>query len=59
LQDIIDDHPATAAAPEALYWTGVSRYKATGDSAALKETATQFKQRYTDSEWAKKAAVWG
>lgn len=57
-RSIVDQLPDAAAAAEALYWTGVSKYKASGDAAALKETAAQFEQRYRDSEWAKKASVW-
>jgi hypothetical protein len=51
-------YPDTDAAPEAQYWEGVSRYKATGDAAALRETAQRFAERYSDSTWAKKASVW-
>jgi len=57
-EDVVENHGKTAAAPEALYWSGVARYK-TGDKGALKETASQFKERYHESEWAKKASVWG
>jgi TolA-binding protein len=46
------------AAPEALYWAGVSKYRATNDPAALKETASAFSGRYSGSTWAKKASVW-
>jgi TolA-binding protein len=58
-REIVDKCPSTEAAPEALYWAGVSRYKATNDGAALAETAKAFKQRYQDTSWAKKASVWG
>jgi TolA-binding protein len=58
-RDVVDRYPAPEAAAEALYWAGVSRYKATGDAGALKETARQFRERYTDTSWAKKASVWG
>jgi tetratricopeptide (TPR) repeat protein len=54
----VESYSATEAAPEALYWTGVARYKATNDAAALGETAKQFASRYRDSSWAKKASVW-
>jgi outer membrane protein assembly factor BamD (BamD/ComL family) len=57
-RDVVDWFPGTEAAPEALYWAGVSRYKAKGDPAALGETAREFKRRYQDSSWAKKASVW-
>ena len=45
-------------AAEALYWAGVSRYKATNDPSALGDTAQAFSSRFTDSPWAKKASVW-
>ena len=51
-------YPETDAAPEAQYWAGVSRYKATGDASALAETEKRFRERYADSTWAKKASVW-
>lgn len=44
--------------PEALYWAGVSKYKG-GDQSALAETARFFKEKFPDSNWAKKASVWG
>jgi TolA-binding protein len=55
---IVDKYPNTDAGPEALYWAGVSKYKATGDGSALGETARAFSSRYTDTSWAKKASVW-
>jgi TolA-binding protein len=57
-RDVVDQFPATDAAPEAQYWTGVSSYRATNDAGALKATADAFSQRYHDSTWAKKASVW-
>jgi TolA-binding protein len=56
---VLDRFPATDAAPEAQYWRGVTRYKATNDAAALGETARAFKERYADSTWARKASIWG
>ena len=55
---IVKTLPASDAAPEALYWLGVSRYKSSGDPSALQQTAEAFKTRYRDSTWAKKASVW-
>ena len=55
---ILKEHPSNDAAAEAQYWAGVSRYKATGDPSALKETARQFSERFQDTSWAKKASVW-
>ena len=40
-RQIVDDHPQSEAAPEALYWAGVAKYKASGDGAALAVGAGQ------------------
>jgi hypothetical protein len=56
-RDVVTRFPASDAAPEALYWAGVSKYKA-GDTSALAETARQFQTAYQSSTWAKKASVW-
>lgn len=55
---VVERFPASDAAAEAQYWAGVSRYKATDDPAALRETARAFERRYQDTSWAKKASVW-
>ncbi len=55
---VADENPNADIAPEAQYWAGVSRYKATNDAAALTETAAAFESRYSDTVWAKKASVW-
>lgn len=57
-RQVVERHPATEASPEALYWAGVARYKATNDAAALRDTAEQFRSRYQGTSWAKKASVW-
>ena len=56
---VLDRYPNSKAAPEALYWKGVSHYKATNDHTVLGELATQLPQRYPDSIWALKTAAWG
>ena len=56
---ILGHYAQTNAAAEALYWAGVSHYKATQDHTALGFTAQQFREKYQDSVWAKKASVWG
>jgi TolA-binding protein len=56
--EVVTSAPASDAAPEALYWAGVARYKATSDPSSLRETAQAFQKRYQDSTWAKKASVW-
>ena len=57
-REVVERFPNADAAPEALYWTGVSRYKGTGDGGALGDTARAFAQQYQGSPWAKKASVW-
>ncbi|HEX9492443.1 MAG TPA: thioredoxin fold domain-containing protein [Thermoanaerobaculia bacterium] len=57
-RDVSENLTETDAAAEAMYWAGVSRYKATNDASALKATAQAFKDRYQNSIWAKKASIW-
>jgi TolA-binding protein len=55
---VLDRYPESKAAPEALYWKGVSNYKATNDHIVLGQLAEEFKQKYTDSIWALKTLAW-
>lgn len=48
----------TTAAPEAMYWRAVSRYKQTHDHAAFTELVEQFDRRNEKSVWARKAEAW-
>lgn len=57
-EDVMSQHGDTDTAPEALYWAGVSRYKASGDPRDLARTAAAFTTRFQDSTWAKKASIW-
>ena len=57
-REIVEGRPDTEAAPQALYWAGVARYKATNDGGALEDTARAFQGRYQETPWAKKASVW-
>lgn len=57
-RSVVDRYPDTEAAPEALYWAGVSRYKNVQDPRALGETAQAFDRHYQQTAWAKKASVW-
>ena len=57
-QAVVEDYPNSEVAPEAFYWSGVSRYKASGDAGALADTARGFRDKYPQSSWAKKASVW-
>lgn len=55
---VVERHADSKAAPEAVYWRGVSHYKATNDHTVLGEVATTLGERYPDSVWAMKASVW-
>jgi hypothetical protein len=57
-RDVVSSHRDSDAAPEALYWAGVAKYKATGDAAALGDTYKAFQSQYKDTSWATKASVW-
>ena len=55
---VVEHFPDSKAAPEALYWKGVSHYKATNDHEVLGELPELFRQKYPDSLWALKTAAW-
>ena len=57
-EEIVSRFPDSDAAPEAQYWAGVSRYKASGDPKALGAIRSAFQKKYADTVWAKKASVW-
>jgi TolA-binding protein len=57
-RDVASKYPKTDAAPEALYWAGVAKYRSSDDAAALHETAGVISRQYPQSTWAKKASVW-
>ena len=56
--EVLERYPNSHAAPEALYWKGVSHYKATNDHTVLGELPELFKQKYPDSDWALKTLAW-
>ena len=55
---VVNEFPNTDAAPEALYWAGVAKYSASHDPSELKALGKAFKERYTDTAWAKRASIW-
>jgi len=56
--EVLALYPLTHAAPEAMYWAGVCRYRITKEHQVLAALGKDFKTRYPDSIWAVKAAVW-
>ena len=56
--EIVKTEPDSDAAPEARYWAGVSRYKASGNPTALTDTTRALDEGYPGSTWAKKASIW-
>ncbi len=58
-QQIVARYPETSAAPAAVYYCGVCRYKESGDPGRLKEAFLLLKEKYPGTDWAKKAEVWG
>jgi TolA-binding protein len=56
--EVLERYPKSKAAPEALYWKGVSHYKASNDHTVLGELPGQFQEKYPDSSWALKTAAW-
>ncbi len=52
------DYPASALAPEAIYFRAVSRRKATDDDSHLDVAASELTELYPDSDWALRARPW-
>lgn len=57
-EEVVSRFGGSDAAPEAQYWAGVARYKASGNPDALGATVRALEAAYADSVWAKKASVW-
>jgi tetratricopeptide (TPR) repeat protein len=51
---VATEYPESDAAPEALYWTAVARYKKSGQSEDLKAGWQRLRERYPDSVWRSK-----
>jgi TolA-binding protein len=56
--EVLERYPESKSAPEALYWKGVSHYKATNDHTVLGELPGMFQEKYPDGMWALKTAAW-
>ncbi len=57
-QEILVQYPKTDAAPEAQYYLGVTKYKASHDPKELKLGLEVLQRDYPQSEWTKKAQVY-
>jgi hypothetical protein len=57
-ETVASEYSQSDAAPEAVYWAGVSNYKRTGKPDSLKQAGQKLQEKYPDGEWAKKASVW-
>ena len=57
-QELLIRYPKTDAAPEAQYFLGVSKYKASHDPRELKSNFEILQRDYAGSEWTKKAQVY-
>lgn len=57
-REVASEHPESEAAPEAIYWAGVSAYKASGKPDPLGKAAAELKEKYPASTWTKKSSVW-
>lgn len=54
-EKLLTDHPKSSAAPEAIFFRGVSTYKHTNNPKALRESFDKLNAEYPDSEWTKRA----
>jgi hypothetical protein len=52
---LLNGHPESGAASEAVYWRGVARYKSSHSVNALKDAYQQLQAEYPGSAWAKRA----
>lgn len=55
LNTLLNGYPEAACAAEAVYLTGVSRYRSSHSPTVLKECQQKLSSEYPNSEWAKRA----
>lgn len=56
--DVLARFGQSHAAPEAMYWRAVARYKATNDHSVLGKVADELRATYPSSVWASKSVPW-
>lgn len=54
--ELLDKFPDSGSAPEAVYYRGVSGYKDSNKPEPLKEAFKILRDKFPESEWAKRAA---
>ena len=55
LESILNEHPKSGAAPEAIFLRGVCGYKSTHTPKPLKDAYEKLQADYPESEWTKRA----
>lgn len=55
LGKVIEEHPDSGAAPEAVFFFGVAQYKKTHEASALRRAYDTLMEKYNQSEWARRA----
>lgn len=55
LKNIIETHPRSGVAPEAVYYLGVAEYKVSHDAAALRKIFDTLTAKYPESEWRRRS----
>ena len=55
LDEVLAKHPKSHAAPEAIYYRGVTGYKSTHDAKPLKAAYEKLAAEYPQSEWTNRA----
>lgn len=58
LQELVDEHPKSELVPEAEYFLGASIYKIKGDAYELGEICETLMDKFPESLWTKRCAVW-
>jgi hypothetical protein len=56
LNEVVETHATKHAAPEAVYFAGVSQYKKTHSGEPLKKAYEKLKAAYAETEWVKRAS---
>ena len=56
--DILEKHPDSKFAPEAIYYKGVSRYSASHEGSELAATASVLNEKFPGNEWQLRSLPW-